>query len=173
MLKHFNRPEFTDEFIANLKKEIPEAILQSRMDFDWDVLPQSDNYIRRVNNQRLRMRQRAAFEEEGHCDDIDTDSTKPKGRETSYDNWKDDPGERARRIWLWWIPRFEVEKSKLFHFALALRIIVLQQVSSAGVERVFSQLNYIVRICGTSMIEETLEMRLMHRCNQGLEDNYG
>jgi hypothetical protein len=189
-LKGFKRAEFSDEFLTNLKKEIPAAIKHSQMVFDWNEIQGSDQYIRRVTRRRLRERRRTFLnsqsqsqENENENDNnatnavqIDTfinlDCSRPQGRETSYDDWKDDPGERARRIWLWWTPRLETYQSTFKHFAIVLRIIVLNQVSSAGVERVFSQLNYIVRVCGSSMLEDTAAMRLMLRCNEGMVDNY-
>ena len=95
------------------------------------------------------------------------------GREPHYANWKIDPGERARRIWMWWQPRLQTEKVGFKHFAYMLGTIVLNQVSSASVERVFSQLNFIVRTCGRALLEDTLEMRLMHRINEGLDNDFG
>ena len=59
-------------------------------------------------------------------------------------NWEDDPGERARRIYEWWRSLMNITgKSALPRFCHALRIVVLNQPSSAATERVFSQLNFI------------------------------
>jgi hypothetical protein len=129
--------------------------------------------LRRFNNRQSRTRQRVAYGEVGHAENVNMVDRRPRGRETFYATWKDDPGERARRIWLWWIPRLQTEKFRFKHFACALKKIVLNQISSASVERVFSQLNFIVRNCGTALLEDTLEMRLMHRCNEGLDDDFG
>jgi hypothetical protein len=172
-LKHFKRPDFTDEFLDNLKKEIPEAIKHSKTVFDWEDVAKSQQYARRFNNRQIRTRQRVAYAEVGHAENVNLVDRLPRGRETVYATWKDDPGERARRIWLWWIPRLLTEKFRFKHFACALKTIVINQISSASVERVFSQLNFIVRAMGTAMLEDTLEMRLMHRCNHGLDDDFG
>ena len=172
-LKHFKRPEFTDEFLDSLKKEIPEAIRHSKIVFDWEDMAKSKQYARRFNNRQIRTRQRVAYAEVGHAENVNLVNRIPRGRETVYTTWKDDPGERARRIWLWWIPRLQTEKVRLKHFACALKTIVINQISSASVERVFSQLNFIVRAMGTGILEDTLEMRLMHRCNHGLDDDFG
>jgi hypothetical protein len=124
------------------------------MIFDWDEIKGSDQYSRRVTRRRLRERRRMFLNSQSQENDNNANAVQI-GRETSYDDWKDNPGERARRIWLWWTPRLATYQSTFKHFAIALRIIVLNQVSSAGVERVFSQLSYIVRVCGGSMLEDT------------------
>jgi hypothetical protein len=64
-----------------------------------------------------------------------------------------------------------LEKLRFKHFARVK--ICLNQISSDSVERVSSQLNFVVRTCGTASLEDTLEMRLMHRYNQGLDDYFG
>jgi hypothetical protein len=135
-----------------------------------------------VTRRRLSERRRAFLNSQCQENDynanadafINVDSSRPQGRETSYDDWKDDPGERARRICLWWTPRFATYQYTFKHFAIALKIIVLNQVSSAGVERVFSQLSHVVRFCESIMLEDTTaEMRLMIRCNEGMVEHYG
>ena len=50
-------------------------------------------------------------------------------------DWKKDAGECAQRIWHWWKPRVK----KLPYHALAIRLIVLAQLTSCSVERVFSK----------------------------------
>ena len=52
------------------------------------------------------------------------------------------------------------------HLVVAARLVALVQVSSASVERVFSQVKLICETCGVSPLEETLETRLMERVNQ-------
>ena len=59
----------------------------------------------------------------------------------------------------------EVESRSLGTFWHAVRIISLDKVSSAMVERVLSQLNFMCRTIGNSALEETCEARLMLRCN--------
>jgi hypothetical protein len=82
-------------------------------------------------------------------------------REERYKTWKDDPGEQARRIWIWW----SHVRDKFNAFSLALRLVALVQTSSASVERLFSVLKLIVESIGHSMLEETLETRLFVKYN--------
>ena len=76
--------------------------------------------------------------------------------------WKDDPIERARRIWEWWRAK---RCTELHHFTWAARLVVLVQISSASVERIFSQVKLIVETTGVNPLEETLPTRLMEHCN--------
>ena len=76
-------------------------------------------------------------------------------------DWKLDDGEYACRIWEWWRARI----TNFPCFALALRLVVLAQLSSCSVERVFSRLKLIQDICGGGMYEDMLEMRLFIQCN--------
>lgn len=43
--------------------------------------------------------------------------------------------------------------------------LATRNVSSAMVERVFSQLNFMSQVIGSQALEETSEARLMLRCN--------
>ncbi|GFH56758.1 hypothetical protein CTEN210_13234 [Chaetoceros tenuissimus] len=71
------------------------------------------------------------------------------------DDWKKDAGEKATRIWEFWKPIVK-DDSDFPCFSLALRLIVLIQVSSCSVERVFSQMKLVVETCGP-VYEDTLE----------------
>jgi hypothetical protein len=66
-----------------------------------------------------------------------------------YSDWKQDVGERARRIYDWWRVVMN-EKRGVPTFQEAVRAIATTQVSSAAVERVFSQLTFIRRVIGDS-----------------------
>ena len=59
-------------------------------------------------------------------------------------SWKSDAGEYAQRIWKWWKPRH----NKFVRQGLAIRLIVLAQLSSCSVERAFSKLENIRQITG-------------------------
>ena len=54
---------------------------------------------------------------------------------------------------------------------LALRLLVLSQLSSCSVERVFSCLKLVQEICGGGMLEDHLEMRLFLQCNGDLHEH--
>ena len=81
--------------------------------------------------------------------------------------WKDDAGEYAERIWQWWKP--ETRRTKFPFHALALRLIVLTQLSSCSVEHVFSKLEGIRKVCGENLYDDMAEVRLLLRCNGDLE----
>ena len=93
----------------------------------------------------------------------------PDNRTTLEEDWKKHPGERASRIWEWWRKRIhETKNPKLKFFARAVRAVVLTQLSSCAVERVFSQLKLIHDACGDNMMEDMLEIRMFERCNGDL-----
>ena len=82
------------------------------------------------------------------------------------EDWKKDAGEKATRIWEFWKPIVK-DDSDFPCFSLALRLIVLIQVSSCSVERVFSQMKLVVETCGP-VYNDTLEVRMFARCNGNL-----
>ena len=61
---------------------------------------------------------------------------------------------------------------KLKHFCAAVKLVVLIQTSSASVERVYSQLNFLCHILGDKTIRDNLELRALIRCNKGLESDF-
>jgi hypothetical protein len=79
-----------------------------------------------------------------------------------------DAGEYAEHIWQWWKPR---RKTFPVH-RLVLRLIVLAQLSSCSVEKVFSKLKSIRDRCGESMYDDMCEVRLFLQCNVDLDDLY-
>ena len=76
-------------------------------------------------------------------------------------SWRDDRIEQSRRVWEWW----RMKSDKLFFFFTAARLVAIVPLSSASVERVFSQVKLIVETCGQNLLEETLETRVMERVN--------
>ena len=52
------------------------------------------------------------------------------------------------------------------YFFTAARLVVLVPISSAAVERVFSQVKFIVETVGETVLEETLEAHPMERVNR-------
>ena len=75
--------------------------------------------------------------------------------------WKDDRIEQPRRVWEWW----RVMGKKFRYFFTAARLVAIVPLSSASVERVFSQVKYIIETTGESVLEESLEARVMERVN--------
>jgi hypothetical protein len=87
-----------------------------------------------------------------------------KARLTGGDSesWKDDPAELARRIWEWWRGRMD----RFTFFQEAVLLVVLVQVSSASVERVFSQLKLILESGGSDCLNDMNELRVFERVNR-------
>jgi len=143
-LKEFGFDEFRDGggIIDEIVKEIPNYLARVRstgVQF-WNSVEGADEYD-------VKLAAKAVEEPE------------------KYQNftWKSDPIEKARRIWEWW--RVNHNHPGMFHFAQAARLVALVQVSSASVERVFSQVKLICETTGVSPLEQNLQIRLFERCN--------
>ena len=132
--KHFNQ-----EFLAKMHKEVSRYREKANEVINWDAIKPSKQYKTRL--QRCMKRRKLN-------DDHQFD-------------WKNDPGERACRIWEWWKT---IDESELPCFKFAVRIVAICQVSSCAVERVFSQLKMINDACGI-MYEDMLEVRMFCRTN--------
>eukprot|EP00957_Ditylum_brightwellii_P094765 7216538-Ditylum_brightwellii.AAC.1 len=75
------------------------------------------------------------------ADHINVDTNIALSREhKDYDSWKDDPGGYAKHTYHWWKVTSTVEECSLNALWNALHVILLNQASSAGVERVFTSL---------------------------------
>jgi hypothetical protein len=102
----FEFPEFVDaQFMNRLKDELSQLKIHADLPFDWDTLDGAEHY-----NTLLARK---------NANTVSRDS-----REPSILSWKDDPSERARRIWLWWRGRLRAG-SILPTFRHAIRIVVL------------------------------------------------
>ncbi len=130
---------FTPEFLEKMRKEVSRYREKANEEIDWDSINPSRQYKTRLQ----RCMKRRNFDQ-GH----------------EFD-WKQDPGERACRIWEWWKT---ITESELPCFKMAVRIVAICQVSSCAVERVFSQLKLIDDACG-SMHEDMLEVRMFCQTN--------
>ena len=128
-----------------MKKELPLAIEHANKMFDWESIKPSKQYETRLDRKIKRKK-------------LDKDHV--------FD-WKVDPGETACRIFEWWKVRF-TDMTMFPCFRIALRLVVLSQMSSCSVERVFSQLKLIRDACGESMMEDMTEIRMFMRCNGDL-----
>ena len=68
-----------------------------------------------------------------------------------------------------WQPWWKTYHYKLTYFSVAASLVALVQTSSASVERVFSQVKYIVETTGVNALtldDAMLETRLMQRMNK-------
>ena len=188
-LVNFVFDEFSDEFISGMKNEIPDLLeLVNSIQFDFEEEPDPSNlYRNRVLARARRARQRAIICEieriAGDGNDVNNqlpDDIEGELREggnidrvdITAKNWKDDPGERARRIYEWWRMIMNDKIVKLRHFSEAARIVCLIQPSSAAAERVFSQLTFIRRVVGDNTLQDILELRAFIRCNKGLGNDF-
>jgi hypothetical protein len=75
--------------------------------------------------------------------------------------WQLDTSEKCRRVWEWWI----IHRHNLTFFKVAVRLVVLIQVSSAAVERIFSQLKLILETTQQHTLHDAIELRLFERVN--------
>jgi hypothetical protein len=76
--------------------------------------------------------------------------------------WQDDKAEVARRIWEWW----RLHREKFTYFKDAVRLVVLVQVSSASIERVFSRLRLILDMTQQHVLHDAVLLRLMLKINR-------
>ena len=186
-LKYHKEESFADSFCEEMKREIPQLLsIVSQHVFDFELQCEENNLcINRIKTRRRRRRNKLAMSvlrsnELGLIDNDTSDSNNPLELLRAFDNnsdennenddtlhWSDDVGERGKRIADWWasvmvisdgtwLPCFE----KMF-----ILLCLLRQPSSAIVERVFSQINYIRSSCEDKLKEDNLELRTMLRCN--------
>ena len=143
----FKFPEFTPHFLQGMKREAAayKAMVDATKGLEgtnscfWKAVPGAAKYDKSLE-------------------------TKIAKDPTKYQNmtWEDDPIEVARRRWEWW----RAKRGKFTYFSKAARLVVLVQVSSAAVERIFSQVKYILEQIGDSALEENIECRMMERVNK-------
>ena len=76
--------------------------------------------------------------------------------------WRDDRIEATRRAWEWW----RCYHKNFIYLSKVVRLVVLIPITSAAVERVFSQVKFIIETIGESGLQDTLELRLMERVNK-------
>jgi hypothetical protein len=141
-LDFFRYRHFDDNFKQQLRHEMPRLVREAKRDHDLDRIPPSKEYKTRLQK-RIRRKK------------LDDDAVL---------NWMDDAGEYSERIWQWWKAR----RHDFPAHALALRLVVLAQLSSCSVERVFSKLKNIRDRCGESMYDDMCEVRLFLQCNGDL-----
>lgn len=143
-LEHFRYDRhFHDKFFKGLFEEMPKLVREAKMDHDLDKIKPTRKYMTRLQR---RIKRNKMLEK-----DVD---------------WKKDAGEYAERIWAWWRPR----RSGFPFHALALRLVVLTQLSSCSVERVFSKLDKVRKVCGDVLYDDMMEVRLLLQCNGDMED---
>jgi len=139
-LSNFGFDEFRAAAIQDLIDEIPQyrAAIDSTSKSFWSDVEGAAKYDADLNK-------------------------KQENNPAKYGNhtWETDRIEQARRVWEWW----RAKAPKLTYFYTAARLVALVPISSAAVERVFSQVKFIIETVGESVLEETLETRVMERVN--------
>jgi hypothetical protein len=185
-LVHFKSAEgvrwFSGDFIAGLKAEIPKAKEHAAKEYDWDSVPDSNLYKNRVLSRRLKKDMaeaaaRARGEVEANAVDNDgndissliAEQSEVLGKRSALPaprTWKDDLGEYARRIYLWWLPRW-LHTHEFHFFGIFIRKVVLKKASSADIERDFSKYLAITCAVGTTQIKKPmLHNRVFSMCNK-------
>ena len=160
----------TDYFIEGLKNELATLETVVKKPYNWLDNAESKQYQNRKDRRKRRDKKRLELAQE--CERGDQVET-TAGRINMFDDWKQDPGELARRIYVWWGDVLKANEKELSYFKTAVRLIALVQVSSASVKRVFSQMQYIIRACGGNMLQETLYLRTLCRYENGQGEDYG
>jgi hypothetical protein len=144
-LKHFRYQQFSPTFLLSLKRELPKLIIKANEPFDWDSIPSSRQFQTRMQKRMKRY----DIHLEDNC-------------------WRSDPGEMATRIWQWWRSLQATDAKVLPNFCYDVRLVVLSQISSCSVERVFSRLQPVRNSCKDSLFEDMLEIRMLSQCNGDL-----
>ena len=131
-----------------MKQELKHVVMLAN-DFSPDQLPGAEQY----NREKLKR-----FEAQNEMPEYQAQNLQPR-------HWQDDPGEKSRRIWEWWRTLLnkpdKKARKKIGSFLECILIVALIQVSSADAERVFSCLKQVRDACGESLLESTLEVRIM------------
>jgi hypothetical protein len=144
-LKHFKYRQFSQDFILSLKRELPRLIIKANESFDWENVSSSHQFKTRLQKRMKRY-------------DIQLDDS----------SWRSDPGEMATRIWQWWRSLQSTGAKEFPAFCYEVRLVVLSQLSSCSVERVFSRLQHVRNCCSDSLYEDMLEIRMLSQCNGDL-----
>jgi len=170
LLGNFNFPEITPAFVVGLQGELPLLLRHARRVFDWGAVDGAADYDATLARKRKLEEAKAAAAASSSSSSSSSSSAAaaapeltaaPQRTEEGVFDWKQDPAERARRLWEWWVPRV----GEFTFWSKALRLVALVQPSSAEVERLFSQLKLILEQISVSGLEECYEGRTMTRVN--------
>jgi len=146
-LRHFNFDEFRvgNGIIEDMINQIPAYLAQVKNTGQsfWNGVEGSAKYDKEIAKKAMK------------------DPEKYEGGDYT---WRNDPIEKARRVWEWW--KANCTNSSIHYFVLlAVHLVVLVQVSSASVEHIFSQVKLICDNIGVSCLEESIICRMYERCN--------
>ena len=158
-----------------MNSEIPKAKDHATIHYDWGKVPDSDLYKNRAQNRMLKKEIKEAAARA--CVEVEANAVDNEGNDISEliveksevlgerstppqaTSWKDDIGEYAHRIYIWWLPRW-LHTNEFHYFGIVIRKVVLKKMSGANVERDFSKYLVITRPAGTTKIQK----QMLHNC---------
>ena len=102
-------------------------------------------------------------EEVNEAEDDDPEEARERSARDPETGWREYLPERARRLYAWW--RIHHDTKGMEYFAAAVRELVLCQVSSADMERVFSLFLRVLTKVGNAALMDNIVTRvtMMHR----------
>jgi hypothetical protein len=150
----FAFPEFTQEHMKGLRTEIPLLLRHSRAEFDWSAVPGADEFDRTA---RVHLKNKISASATGSA-------VEEPDEKIVKSAWLENPGEKSRRIWEWWVCRLRGRHDFVF-FKQTIRLVVLVQPSSAIVERANSRLQRIIETVGETALADTYEYRMLVQLN--------
>jgi hypothetical protein len=166
---------FTNAFIGLLIVELPSLVTEARkvVNIDWTEIDDDTKSCERYNNRLVKRQQRQMRMNQVNDaapDDLDEYNVGEARMDIilEYRDWKDDPGERARRIALWWKHHIITLKKNFTNFAEAFKVVAVTQVSSALIARLFSHLSNVVNTSSENQLEQTIETRLILEANKAI-----
>ena len=166
-LQNFGFGFMNDSFIAKMKEEFNYLIHIAKtynINLDTDI-PESKQYNSWIKPRQLYERKNKIYNS-NRDNKSDNQSDKIIGGELIYYNSRrDDPRECVRRIWYWWDKICKIEKRKLGIYWRVLCLIIINQLLSASIERVFFLLNFMYHTIGPHTLENTIGARLILQCN--------
>jgi len=152
--------------------ELPLYLQHARKPFNWADVPGAADYDAKCQAQLAeKATASSSSSSSGFCE-VEPPlmdnylSETPERTAQEFESWQDDPAEKARRIWEWWVIRAGGNAPAFVHWPKALRLVALVQPSSAYVERLFSQLKLVIQQIGVMGLEQTIETRVMVRVNK-------
>ena len=106
---HFNFPEFTPAFLADikadLKAEVPQVLAHAKKPFDWTGVPGAAEYdaalSRKIKRKQAKAAAAAAAAAAASSSSVVAAPVIPEVSERTEEeffDWKQDPVERARRL---------------------------------------------------------------------------
>ena len=125
-LVHFNFPLFTGDFRAHLKAELPLLLQHARRDFNWSAVPGAAEYDATLAHRlKLKETKAAAAAASSSLSSSSAPSAAAAAAsgvasertEEEVFEWKQDPAERARRLWEWGCPAWATSPSGRRRFA--------------------------------------------------------